>query len=67
MQIVAHRVNAMEKFAKVPANIGMEIDIRTWHIVGDATCQLSLILTHDIVNTEGKFIDAAAFENFLTE
>lgn len=68
MQIVAHRVNDLEKFDRVPENIGMEIDIRIGHIVGNTTSALNLILTHDIYDYEkNQFIDAESFENFLTE
>lgn len=53
MQIFAHRVNTLEKLARVPTHFGVEIDIR-----GDGG---RLLLNHDPLKPEGGYVELEAF------
>lgn len=56
MHIYVHRVNTLEKLAKVPKHFGVEIDIRG---MGD-----QLFLNHDPLKSGGEYL---SFESFLKE
>ncbi|MBY0309584.1 hypothetical protein K2Q16_00325 [Patescibacteria group bacterium] len=56
MHIYAHRVNTLEKLAKVPKHFGVEIDIRG---MGD-----QMFLNHDPLKTGVEYL---SFEYFLKE
>src|SRR3989338_2647108 len=53
MKIFAHRVNTLEKLARVPQHFGVEIDIRGW---GER-----MLLNHDPLKSDIEYVDLETF------